>query len=388
MAPPGLSIDERVEVPSSVFDHTGFRRWATSDVLPDDVRVSYANGEVLLEMSRPELETHSKVKGELTSVLVQLVKVEDRGETYPDRALLTNEAAELSTEPDFVFVSWGAFEAGRVRLVPKANRPDDFIEIEGTPDLVIEVVSDSSKRKDTELLRAAYARAGVPEYWLVDTRSASLSFVILHLLRPEHGAPASRRWCAPVSATQHEPPVDRATPLTASTPRALHRASAPMVARSHAGEGRHVFAPSIGPTRTSQSLETTPPHQVSAMACVLNWGDGRSASVTRGFAQQPARGSVQRAMVGRRRRSLAQLVWLSPRSRRAPRPYPIACLCAAAPARASRRDADATIVPSASNANATIVAAWVPRSLAVTIDRALARRPNGLAPRFACMTRR
>jgi Uma2 family endonuclease len=181
MAPPGLSIDERVEVPSSVFDHTGFRRWATSDLLPDDVRVSYANGEVLLEMSRPALETHSKVKGELTSVLVQLVKVEDRGETYPDRALLTNEAAELSTEPDFVFVSWSAFDAGRVRLVPKANRPDDFIEIEGTPDLVIEVVSDSSKRKDTELLRAAYARAGVPEYWLVDARSASLSFVILHL---------------------------------------------------------------------------------------------------------------------------------------------------------------------------------------------------------------
>src|SRR5262249_53882010 len=160
MEPRVLSIDgNRARVPSSVFDHAGFRRWATSGQVPDDLSVSYIDGEVLIEMSPDALETHSKVKGEITSVLVQLVKADDLGEIYPDRALLTNEAAELSTEPDLLFVSWAAFEAGRVRLVPKANRPDDYIEIEGTPDLVVEVVSDSSKRKDTELLRAAYARA-------------------------------------------------------------------------------------------------------------------------------------------------------------------------------------------------------------------------------------
>jgi Uma2 family endonuclease len=186
-----LSIDgDRARLPSSVFDHAGFREWATSGEVPEALGVCFVGGEVLIEMSPDALETHSKVKGEIASVVLQLVKGEDLGECYPDRALVSHEGAELSTEPDLVFVSWASFDAGRVRLVPKANRPDDYIEIEGAPDLVVEVVSDTSKRKDTKLLRAAYARAGVPEYWLVDARGAELSFVILRRLGDAYVADA------------------------------------------------------------------------------------------------------------------------------------------------------------------------------------------------------
>ncbi len=44
--------------------------------------------------------------------------------------------------------------------------------IRGVPDLLAEVVSPGNAEQDTRIKRGAYARAGVPEYWIVrpDTR--------------------------------------------------------------------------------------------------------------------------------------------------------------------------------------------------------------------------
>lgn len=39
--------------------------------------------------------------------------------------------------------------------------------IEGMPDLLVEVLSPSNADADTEIKRKGYARAGVPEYWIV-----------------------------------------------------------------------------------------------------------------------------------------------------------------------------------------------------------------------------
>lgn len=40
--------------------------------------------------------------------------------------------------------------------------------IQGTPDLVVEILSLSSEARDRKLKRARYQKAGVPEYWIVD----------------------------------------------------------------------------------------------------------------------------------------------------------------------------------------------------------------------------
>ena len=95
--------------------------------------------------------------------------------------MLSNQAADVSTKPDGVFVATASLQASRVRLVE--GMESGYVELEGTPDMVLEVVSDSSVQKDTVLLRKAYWEAGIPEYWLVDARKEPLAFDIL-----KHGA--------------------------------------------------------------------------------------------------------------------------------------------------------------------------------------------------------
>jgi Uma2 family endonuclease len=41
-------------------------------------------------------------------------------------------------------------------------------KVKGTPDLVIEILSPSTRRRDRGLKKERYRRAGVPEYWVID----------------------------------------------------------------------------------------------------------------------------------------------------------------------------------------------------------------------------
>ena len=76
-------------------------------------------------------------------------------------------------------MSYDALDSGRVKLIKQQGaKEDDFIEIEGAPDLVVEIVSKSSVGKDKKRLPPAYFKAGVREFWVVDARSRDLSFVI------------------------------------------------------------------------------------------------------------------------------------------------------------------------------------------------------------------
>jgi Uma2 family endonuclease len=139
-------------------------------------------------VSPEELESHNKVKTTTVSSIDSLNAELDLGELFSDRTLVTNFATGLSTEPDATFVSWASFEANRVRLVPRKNRPEQYIELEGTPDWVMEVVSQSSVQKDTQELRDLYHRAGVSEYWLIDARFDEVSFQILRRRRDRYVA--------------------------------------------------------------------------------------------------------------------------------------------------------------------------------------------------------
>jgi Uma2 family endonuclease len=173
-------------IPASATTHAGFRAWATSDEFPEKLRASYINQEIVIDMSPEELETHNKVKGEIYCALRNLVRDFDLGELYFDRTLVTNPDTGLSIEPDGTFVTWASFEADRVRLIPRKYRSWQYVELEGTPDWILEVVSQSSVRKDTKSLRDLYHRSGIPEYWLIDARFDEVSFQILRRRRDRY----------------------------------------------------------------------------------------------------------------------------------------------------------------------------------------------------------
>lgn len=57
--------------------------------------------------------------------------------------------------------------------------------INGVPALIVEVLSPSNAEKDTEIKRAAYARAGLPEYWIV--RPVERDVIVLSRPDPASG---------------------------------------------------------------------------------------------------------------------------------------------------------------------------------------------------------
>jgi Uma2 family endonuclease len=65
-------------------------------------------------------------------------------------------------EPDLLYIS-----AGRSDILTEAN-------VQGAPDLSVEVLSPSSRRQDEVLKRDAYERGGVSEYWVVDPEAETV----------------------------------------------------------------------------------------------------------------------------------------------------------------------------------------------------------------------
>ena len=127
-------IDEQCVIPAGIATLADFRRWAVSPEFPAAGRIDWVASRIEVDMSPEDLFT---------------------GETR-----VSNSEADLSVEPDVVIMTDATVDAGRVRLVPAASgKPDRFIELEDRPDLVIEIIIDSSLAKDTRRLPAASHKA-------------------------------------------------------------------------------------------------------------------------------------------------------------------------------------------------------------------------------------
>lgn len=173
-----LSEDD-FHVPAAALTFEGFRAWAQSEDFPETGRIDFLAGCVEAEMSPEELSTHSLVKTAIALGLGTLIAERQLGNLYIDGARVSSPEAQLSVEPDLVVILWDSLREGRARLRSWSVRhPERLTEIEGAVDLAVEIVSDSSVRKDTKILPPLYARAGVPELWLADARGKDLRFEI------------------------------------------------------------------------------------------------------------------------------------------------------------------------------------------------------------------
>jgi Uma2 family endonuclease len=162
-----------IRVPVWVQDLESFRRWCLSEEFPDEGNVSFLNGQLWVDPSM-ERDVHSQIKFAIFAALFPLIQHNRLGRGYPDRMRLVHPEANLSTEPDGMFVSRESLQRQRAQL----HQGDISLELIGSPDMVLEVVSPTSVEKDTVRLVELYHRARVREYWLVNPLGTVLDFKI------------------------------------------------------------------------------------------------------------------------------------------------------------------------------------------------------------------
>jgi len=177
---PAILQQEPLIIPAGINDLARFREWSLSGEFPQEGRIDYLRGKIEVDMSPANVQRHGNCKSVIGVCLGALIRERDLGQFFIDQTRVSAPAADLSCEPDFVFVSWKSLESGQVVYRPAPNARDalDQMEIEGGPDLVVEVVSPTSATKDYRRLPPAYFAAGVGEYWLVDPRGDVPVFLI------------------------------------------------------------------------------------------------------------------------------------------------------------------------------------------------------------------
>jgi Uma2 family endonuclease len=98
---------------------------------------------------------HQKVSFNLSVALGSFVKQRGLGLVLaaPTDVILSDDNV---VQPDLLFIS-----AARAGIVTEDN-------IRGAPDLVVEIISEATRKKDEVTKRKLYERFGVQEYWVVD----------------------------------------------------------------------------------------------------------------------------------------------------------------------------------------------------------------------------
>ncbi len=172
-----IRVEDKVRIPTGINTLDAFRRWTRSPDFPGCGGFAFLAGDLWLDLTAEELFEHNRVKTCVTANWDALVSAEDLGYCFSAGVLLTNIGVGLGTEPDGLFISYAAVSEGRVEFVEE-EREGSCLEVTGSPDAVLEVVSATSVSKDTEDLFRLYWRAGIPEYWLVDARAEDLHFAI------------------------------------------------------------------------------------------------------------------------------------------------------------------------------------------------------------------
>ena len=122
--------------------------------LPDDQRVELIDG-VFYDMAAPNY-LHQSIAGYIHKVFLDYVFAH-KGPCYPFISpvdVQLNSDDKTVVQPDVMIVcDRDKYKNGRIF---------------GAPDMVVEVLSPSTRRKDMQLKMYKYADAGVREYWMVD----------------------------------------------------------------------------------------------------------------------------------------------------------------------------------------------------------------------------
>lgn len=130
------------------------KRYTYEDYLktPEGERYELIEGELLMTPS--PVPKHQRISRELEFEILKFVKGNDLGQVFyaPCDVYLDDENV---VQPDILFIS-----KDRLNIIGEKN-------IQGSPDLVIEIISENTAYRDLVQKKKLYARFGVKEYWIV-----------------------------------------------------------------------------------------------------------------------------------------------------------------------------------------------------------------------------
>lgn len=112
----------------------------------------------------PNNRQHQAILKFLITLLQLFLEKNELGEIMPAGYAMKLESQKSGREPDLVFVK----EENLSRMSSKY--------LDGPADLVIEIVSPESGRRDREIKFKEYALAGIGEYWLIDPERQTIEF--------------------------------------------------------------------------------------------------------------------------------------------------------------------------------------------------------------------
>ena len=131
---------------------------------PEDQYYELLDGELIVVPALGEL--HQSVSALLGWKLIQFASENRLGRVY--HAPFDVVLSDLDVvQPDLIFVSHA-----RAHIITDAN-------IQGAPDLVIEILSPSTAARDKTFKRTLYAMHGVQEYWMVDAIAKTATVLLL-----------------------------------------------------------------------------------------------------------------------------------------------------------------------------------------------------------------
>ncbi len=127
--------------------------------MTEEQKTEFIQGEVIVHS--PAKKRHLDAAGNIYTLLNLFVKQHQLGEVFTEKALI--QLTRNDFEPDVCFFG--------------PEKSEQFQEDQlffPAPDLVVEVLSDSTKKRDRGIKLEDYQLHGVDEYWIVDAKQKTV----------------------------------------------------------------------------------------------------------------------------------------------------------------------------------------------------------------------
>jgi Uma2 family endonuclease len=161
---PHAMATEHESAPAKPLTQAEFRAWLDERPSSDLGHYELLNGQIVV--SPPAGWPHGQIGVNVTLALRQHADRHQLGRVLDSSAGFDLPSGD-TLEPDASLVSTARWNAAPAPVFGQ------FLKV--VPDLVVEILSPSTRRRDLREKKDVYARNGVDEYWVIDPRAASIT---------------------------------------------------------------------------------------------------------------------------------------------------------------------------------------------------------------------